>query len=493
MAHHPAYDRLTDLFQRQATLDEAQAMLHWDASAMMPVGGAEARARQLALLKSLSHAILTSGEVKDLLDAATAESLSEEEEADVREMRRDWLHAAAVPSSLVEALSHACSASEMAWREARRQSDFAGVVPELARVVALTRDMAGAKAEALGLSPYDALLDQYEPGGRSAEIDRLFDDLSAFLPGFVERLPEAPEEADLPAGPFPVVKQNALAAKVMGIMGFEFEHGRLDISQHPFCGGTPDDVRITTRYDEADFLKSLMGVIHETGHALYERGLPAGWRGRPIGRVRSMSVHESQSLLMEMQVCRGQDFIAFAAPLIRAAFEGEGAAWSAEALGRAVRRIEPGFIRVDADEVTYPLHVILRYRLEKALVAGDLDVAALPSAWNEGFARLFGRVPENDRLGCLQDIHWYDGAIGYFPTYTLGALTAAQLYQAAIAADPAIPGAIRRGDFAPLLAWLRTNVHGRGSALSTGALLAQATGSGLDVAHFKAHLARRYL
>jgi carboxypeptidase Taq len=262
---------------------------------------------------------------------------------------------------------------------------------------------------------------------------------------------------------------------------------------HPFCGGTPDDVRITTRYDETNFTRALMGVLHETGHALYERGLPAHWRRQPVGDARGMSVHESQSLLVEMQACRSREFLEFTAPLLRDAFGGKGPAWEPDNLYRIYTQVERGFIRVDADEVTYPAHVILRYRLEKAMVAGDLEVEDLPGEWNHAMRELVGVTPPTDREGCLQDIHWYDGAWGYFPTYTLGAMTAAQLFAAAKRADTTIPAAIARGNFAPLLAWLRMNIHGKGSLLSTSDLLRQATGSSLDARIYEDHLKRRYL
>jgi carboxypeptidase Taq len=226
---------------------------------------------------------------------------------------------------------------------------------------------------------------------------------------------------------------------------------------------------------------------------MYERGLPAAWRTQPVGQARGMSVHESQSLLIEMQACRGREFLAFAAPLLREAFGGDGPAWESENLYRHYTRVAPGYIRVEADEVTYPAHVILRYRLERAMIAGDLSLADLPGAWAEGMRRLIGIVPPDDRLGCLQDIHWPDGAWGYFPTYTLGAMTAAQLFAAARAADPDIVPAIARGDFAPLFAWLRANVHGLASLLPTDALLVRATGRPLDTAAFTAHLEARYL
>jgi len=284
---------------------------------------------------------------------------------------------------------------------------------------------------------------------------------------------------------------------LMEALGFDFDHGRLDISLHPFCGGTPDDVRITTRYDEADFTSSLMGVLHETGHALYERGLPKQWRGQPVGEALGMSIHESQSLLVEMQVCRSRAFLGYAAPLMREAFAAEskdgGPAWGPENLYRLYTRVKPGFIRVDADEVTYPLHVIVRYRLEKAMIEGDMEIADLPAAWNDGFKELLGLTPSTDREGCLQDLHWFDGAWGYFPTYTLGAMTAVQLFEAAKKAVPEIEPAIAKGDFKPLFGWLKTHVHTKGSLLTANELLIEATGKPLDPKIFKAHLKARYL
>lgn len=489
-----AYAKLEKLFARLATLDEVVGVLHWDMATMMPAGGAPGRAEQLATMRTLRHEMITAPEVPELLDQAAGEALGEWQRANLREMRRNWVHAAAVPGRLVDALSRACSACEMVWRDARPASDFAQVVPSLAAVLELTREVAAAKAARLGVSPYDALLDQYEPDGRSAEIDRVFGEIESFLPGFLGQVLErqGPEPA-APQGPFAVERQRELGLRFMKMVGFDFEHGRLDVSAHPFCGGTPDDVRITTRYDETDFMPALMGVLHETGHALYELGLPEEWRRQPVGTARGMSLHESQSLLMEMQACRSRHFLTFAAPLMQEAFGGDGPEWHPDNIRRLYGRVEPGFIRVDADEVTYPAHVILRYRLERAMLAGDLALTDLPGAWNDGMRRLLGLEVPDDRRGCLQDIHWYDGAWGYFPTYTLGAMTAAQLFDAATRADPDILPGIGRGDFAPLLAWLRATIHGKASLLPTPELLVEATGRPLDVAVFRRHLESRYL
>jgi carboxypeptidase Taq len=472
-------------------------VLHWDRATQMPDGGAAARSEQMAALKLVCHDIITEPALPDLLDGAEAQNdLDPWQRANVKEMRRSWLHAGATPASLVEAFSKACSTCEMAWRAARPANDFAAILPTLRRVLELTREVAALKAERLGKTPYDALLDQWEPDGSEAVIDAVFEPLARSLPALIDAAiaTQARRPAPVaPAGPFPIATQREAAVKLMKRLGFDFDHGRLDISAHPFCGGTPDDVRITTRYDEADFRRALMGVLHETGHAMYERGLPEVWRRQPVGRSRGMSLHESQSLLVEMQVCRSRAFHEFAAPILRETFGRSGPAWEPENLYRLNTRVERSLIRVDADEVTYPAHVILRYRLERALLAGDLKLKDLPATWNDAMRELVGIAPPDDRQGCLQDIHWYEGAFGYFPTYTLGAMTAAQLFDAAKRADPAIEPGIARGEFAPLFVWLRANVHGKASRFSTPEIIAQASGKPLDAAIFERHLRARYL
>ena len=491
------YQQLEDRFRKMDAVSGAQSILHWDMSAMMPPGGADSRAEQLATLATISHAMITDPAMPDLLDAAESDPhLDAWQQANVREMRRGWVHSAAVDADLVEALSRACSASETTWRRARADADFAAILPQMAEVLNLTRQMAAAKSEKLGVGLYDALLDQYEPDGRAAAIEPVFADLKAFLPGFLDDVlaKQAAGPKTLPLeGPFPTAKQKRIGETFMTALGFDFDHGRLDESLHPFCGGTYDDVRLTTRYDEADFTSALMGVLHETGHAMYDQGLPKAWRGQPVGSDRGMSIHESQSLLIEMQACRSREFLEYAQPLLSETFGGSDAAWSVDNMARLYTRVERSFIRVDADEVTYPAHVILRFELEKAAIEGDLQLKDLPGAWDDGLEAILGVRPPSDREGCLQDIHWYDGAWGYFPTYTLGAMTAAQLFAKAKQDDPAILPGIATGNFAPLMAWLRTHVHEKGCLLSTPDLLTQATGEPLNAAHFKAHLQARYL
>ena len=465
---------------------------------MMPVGGSPARAEQLAALSVLSHELLTQSEMADLLGEAQENSaaLDPWQRANLLEMRNRWRHATAVEPDLVEAHSHATSLCEMQWREARANNDFVSLVPALEEVFNLTRSIATQKSELFGVAPYDALLDEYEPGCSSAAIDLLFADLEQFLPDFLAEVLEQQRQAPpvvVPAGPFDEAIQKQLGLEFMTALGFDFNHGRLDISHHPFTGGIPDDVRLTTRYTRDDFTQSLMGTLHETGHALYEQGLPKKWRSQPVGLARGMALHESQSLLMEMQLSRGADFLSFALPKIKAAFKAEGPAWEIANLERLYLTVEPGLIRVDADEVTYPLHVILRYRLEKALLAGDLPVADLPAAWNSAMRTTLGITPPNDKMGCLQDIHWPGGAVGYFPTYTMGALAAAQVYRAAAAEIDDFTAKIRAGNFADLLGWLRTHIHEYGSSLSTDGILQAATGKLLGAEDFKAHLQERYL
>jgi len=491
------YRELEIRFKRLSDIGGALAFLHWDTAAMMPKGGASSRADQLAALRALSHDIATAPEMADLLAAAKEQTgLTDWQRANLGEMSRRHAHATALPAALVERLSKAASACETTWREARGEADFRKVLPDFRTLLALVRESAAAKAEALRLSPYDALLDEYEPDGRSAEIDPIFADLELFLPDFLKEVLEARARlprARPPEGPFPAEKQRDLGLRLMKAIGFDFDRGRLDASPHPFCGGTADDVRVTTRYDEADFTSAIAAVLHETGHALYELGLPKDWRGQPVGEAPGMSMHESQSLLIEMQVGRSPEFLAFALPIMKEVLGGEGPGWDADNLQRLYNKVQPSFIRVDADEVTYPAHVILRHKIERALIEGDMTPDDLPAAWNDLTRAMLGVAPPNDALGCLQDIHWFDGAWGYFPTYTLGAMTAAQLFARAEKDRPNLRGEIAGGDFSGLLDWLRVNIHGRGRRLSTRELLETVTGSRLDPDIFKAHLKARYL
>ncbi len=497
---HPAYASLTKRFERIGTIGEASAMLGWDASAMMPEGGAGARGEQLAVLAGLAHELLTATETGDALLRAAAELHDTAEDGWERRnlalMRRAHARASALPAALVEARARAESECEMVWRGAKADNDFARVKAPLGALLAIVREEAVLLGEASGTTPYDALLDGFQPGMPAARITPIFDRYEAFLR---EALPQAEAiESRLPpavALPTPVAadRQERMCRELAGRAGLDWAHARLDRSLHPFCGGTPTDVRITTRYDEDDPSRALMGVLHETGHALYERGLPAAWARQPVGAAAGMAAHESQSLIVEMQACRSDSFLSWLGPELARSFGGHGAPYRPANLRRLWRRVERSFVRVDADELTYPAHVILRYRLERALVAGELQVADLPGAWSDELHRLLGIRPRHDREGCLQDIHWYTGLYGYFPSYSLGAMAAAQLMTAARRADATIDAAIGEGDLGPLTAWLRANVHAHGSRYGLAELLTAATGEALDPAHFELHLRARYL
>ncbi len=491
-----AYQTLSDRFRRIGLLNDAGAILSWDGAAMMQPGSAAARAEVDAALAITIHERLTAPDMGEWFDRVDPKPLDAWQQANLAGMRRLWLHATAVPADLVEALSKAASASEHRWRIARKENDFKGLQPLLEEVLRLTREVARVKAAAFGCSPYDALLDQYEPGGSSARVKGLFDELKTFLPGLIAGALEAQARRPAPlqpTGPFPIEAQRALGQSMMQALGFDFSRGRLDISAHPFCGGTPDDQRLTTRYFETDFARALMGTLHETGHALYEAGLPPEWRQQPVGSARGMSLHESQSLFVEMQISRSLAFQRFAAPKIRAAFGVDGPEWTPENLLALGTRVTRGFIRVDADECTYPAHVLLRTELEQAMIAGDLEIADLPGAWDEGMRALLGVTPPNHHDGCLQDIHWPSGAFGYFPTYTMGAMTAAQLRVSLDQVMPDLDAKVEAGDFQPIVAWLKANVHSLASSLSADEILTKATGRPLDVTAYRRHLERRYL
>ncbi len=490
-----AYHVLEERFRRMAVLGECTAVLHWDAAVIMPASAAGPRGDQLAELRVVLHELLTDPAIADLLRAADPLPLDPWQAANLHEMRRQYLYADAVPGDLVAALSRASSACEATWREAKPRDDFVAVAPKLEEVLRLTREVAAAKAEALGLTPYDALMDQFEPDARQAAVDPILDDYAAFLPGFLAKVLEkqarGPEPV-FPKGPFPAEAQRKLVRGLLERVGFPFEAGRMDESAHPFSTGYPGDNRITIAIKEDDPAMAVMAALHECGHALYEANLPSDWARQPVGEARGMALHESQSLMVEMQACRSPEFIGWLAPRMADAL-GDDPAFEPENLKRLYNHVKPDFIRVEADEVTYPAHVILRYRLEKALLSGDLAVADLPGAWDDGMEGLLGIRPPRLAQGCLQDIHWFDGAFGYFPTYTLGAMTAAQLMAAARAERPGIPQDLAEGDFAPLLDWLRRHVHSQASSRSTADLVADATGRPLDPAAFRAHLEGRYL
>ena len=490
-----AYDELKRIWTQLHHFSHLQSIAGWDQAAMMPPKGNAARANAMAEMEGLLHRLRTDPTLATLLASAEGEALDDFARANLHEIRRDWRASNALPQALVEAQSLAAAHCEHAWRSQRPANDWVGFLENFREVLRIGREVAQRLSDATGLAPYDALMDQFEPGTTSAEVDRVFGDLQQWLPGLVQQVRERQSRETVlqPTGPFAKAAQRALSLDVMGLLGFDFDAGRLDESAHPFSGGVPEDTRLTTRYREDDLMQSLMGTIHETGHARYEQNLPRDWLGQPVAQARSMGIHESQSLSFEMQLGRSRAFAGLLAPKLRAHF-GDQAAFEPDNLYRLMTRVKPGFIRVDADELTYPAHVILRYRLERELIDGSLKAEDIPARWDEGMQSLLGLSTRgNHTNGCMQDVHWAGGAFGYFPCYTLGAMYAAQWFAAIRAQTPDLDAHIARGELASVFDWLRANIWSQASRWSTAELATRASGEALNPLHFRRHLEARYL
>jgi carboxypeptidase Taq len=492
------YARVAHRFATAGKIKAAEMMLNWDAQTNMPLGGAWARGQQMAALTEVGTELIGGDGVHEALTEAEemAHRLEPDEQADLKEMRRTWVHASAAPKDLFAAKARMSQELQAIWKRAKPENDFkafAGPFDELLKVI---REIAAAKAEVLGTTPYGAMMDEYDPGVGEALVDPIFADLAQALPPLIaevlERQARWPDPVPYPSSP--VERQAALSHQLAVAIGHDPNQFRIDAAPHPFSvPHSPGDVRFTTRYDVDDVRFSIMATLHEAGHAMYEHNLPRAFAFRPGGMARGMSVHESQSLSLEMMAGRSREFLSWLAPLMAEELGGDAASYTAANVLNATRRLDDDYIRVNADELSYPLHVILRYRLEKALIADDLKVADLPGAWDDGFEALLGRRPPSLAKGCLQDIHWSAGLVGYFPNYAMGALLASQLFETANAEDPEILPALGRGDFGPYFAWVRPRVHARASLVSFTDLVKEATGAPLSADAFKRHVRRRYL
>lgn len=477
-----------------AVIQSTAAAVGWDQETYLPSAAEPYRAQQLAWLSSRAHELATSDAWQKDLEAAEASDLGSDPKltANLRVLRREFGRATKLPVELVARDSVASSLAKAAWADARKRSDFARFAPHLETLLEIARE----KADRWGYvgEPYDALLEGYERGTSTAAVAGLFDEMRPALREIAASAVEisATHAPSLPAGPYPVDAQQRFNAQVAKSIGFDFDAGRIDTTTHPFCTTLgPCDVRLTTRYDETDFTSSLFGVLHEAGHGLYEQGLRADDFGLPSGNAVSLGIHESQSRLWENHVGRSRIFWEQWYPAAQEAFP-QLARFPLEKFLRYLWRAEYSPIRVEADEATYDLHILLRFDLERRMLNGSLAVADVPRAWNEGFRELFGFAPKDDRHGCLQDIHWSMGGLGYFATYTLGNINSAQLFAAANQ-DDSVAAAIERADFLPLLGWLRKSVHGHGALLDPAALVAQATGGAPSTDAYLAHLKSRYL
>lgn len=493
-----SYSALTKVFANIYNLESAKAILSWDSAVMMPEGSSNIRAEQLASLSSVIHSKITDPKINELINTAEAakSNLNEWEKSNLELIRHKYLHKASVPQDLEEAFSKQSLKCEVKWRTARKESNFSMILPEFKELLNLVREIAKAKSQEFGCSKYQAMLDCYDPFRKTEEIDQLFSELSSFLPDLIEKILAKQNQTEYQAIPkiiYPINVQKKIGLELMKSIGFDFNCGRIDESTHPFCGGIPGDIRLTTRYREDEFITSLMGIMHETGHAMYEANLPEPYRDQPVGGALGMSIHESQSLFLEMQCMRSKEFSEHLKILFMKNFALDESIWQNIDIHKNICRVSKGFIRVDSDEATYPCHIMLRYDLEKKLIDGELEAEDLPGAWNDGIKKLLGITPKNDAEGCLQDIHWYGGDFGYFPTYTLGALSAAQFFKTLEKQVPDVKNDLQKADFSRIMDWLKTNIHSKGSLRKPQELMVEVTEEPLKTSYFKEHLEKRYL
>jgi carboxypeptidase Taq len=493
-------ERLKSLDRDIRHMEFTIAVVDWDQQTYMPTRSAEERSEQSAMLEGIGHKMNTAEEIGELLAGLGAdeenpggdETLADVDRAFVRETYKRFRKLTKLPARLVTELAKARSLSQTAWVEARKNDRYSDFAPSLVKVLGLVRET----AECLGYKDhvYDALLDDYEPGMKTAEVTDVFAGLSGQLSSLVARITEVRQvKDDFLTREYPVEQQETFGREILRAIGFDFERGRLDVSAHPFTTTLgPHDVRLTTRYESNWFESSLFGSIHEGGHGMYEQGFAESISGSILGDATSLGIHESQSRSWENIIGRSRPFWTRFYPRMRELFGSQLADVSLEEFYRGINRVEPSLIRVEADEVTYSLHIVLRFELEKALLAGDLSVEDLPAAWNERMFQLLGIRPDNDADGVLQDIHWSAGLIGYFPTYALGNLYGAQ-FAAQMEKDVnGLDACIERGDFQPILDWQRRHIHSKGRILSAGQICENSTGERLNPAYFIDYLTRKY-
>jgi carboxypeptidase Taq len=491
------YDKLCSASREAVMLDRIQSLLEWDEQTKMPPAGGEYRAEQAAYMAGLAHQKKTAPEIGEWLAALSESDLATDPQSEtgtvVRCLQRDYDKKTRLPQSLVEELTRMSVRGQQVWAEARANNDFASFRPLLEKMVDLKRQ----EAAALGFdrTPYDPLLDDYEPGASTANVARVLKELREALVPLVAAIAESPErpDASILARSYRIPAQKKFGTEVASAIGFDFTAGRLDVTVHPFCTGLgPGDVRITTRYDEHAFNDAFFGILHESGHGIYDQGLPREHYGLPTGEDVSLGIHESQSRLWENQVGRSQAFWDHYYPAAQQAFPDALGSVKQLEFYRAINDVRPSLIRVEADEITYNLHILIRFELEVALLEDDLQVIDLPAAWNEKYQHYLGITPPNDTQGVLQDVHWSAGLFGYFPTYALGNLYAAQFFAQADADLGGLADQFRRGEFGALRDWLRKHIHAQGRRYTPGQLAERITGKPLSHEPLIAQLTRKY-
>lgn len=493
-----AYNKVSDFYKKISLLRNIGGILHWDSSTMMPKNSCKERSEELALLASLGQKFLCSERFGSALDSVSDNKLNDWQKANIREIKLARDNALAVDPKLTESFVKATTEGKAIWSKARSKNDFKLFAPHLKKTISLVREIAQSRQKYFKRdNAYDALLDQYDFGSNQKDLDVIFADLRKWLPGAIDKAlsKQKTKKIDDFDQTFTVEKQKELALLCMNQLGFDCTRGRIDTSVHPFCGGNSFDVRITTRYDLKNFITGLLGVTHETGHALYEQNLPEHYKNQAVGSHRSLSIHESQSLFVEKHISSSKEFWDYITPHVKKIFKiaKTKKEFSAENLYNFTNRVERSFIRVDADELTYPAHIILRYDLEKELVGGNLKVEDLPEAWNKGMKELLGIMPKKDSEGCLQDIHWSMGAFGYFPTYLKGSIFASQIADTIKKKDKDFAKHIKSGDFKKIISFLKTNIHSKGCLMASEELVKSVVGKGLDVEVYKQYLTDKFL
>lgn len=492
------YIQLRDHFEKLSHLEHALTFLQWDHMVMMPPGGNDSRSKAIAELTKLHHDYLTSEQTGEFIQEAKSQTAGSEELVSILEMERVYNQATCLPADLVKAQSLAGSKCEHDWRQQRQENDWEGFRKNFEVVVKLSREEAQARYDnrpELFNTRYDAMLDLYCTGDTSEFIGTVFDTLKKKLPEIVEQIMEKQSHQTYPEldGHYPIEDQKNLNRELMQVLGFNFDHGRIDVSAHPFSTGCRGDQRITTRFRESDFFDALQATGHETGHASYEDGLPVHWDGLPIGKARNLCIHESQSLLFEKQIFLAKPFIKHFSEVIHNHLPSTREL-TGEMLWAAATKVQPSFIRVEADEATYPLHVILRFEIESELINGTVEVEDIPELWDMKTKKYLGlSTIDNYRDGCMQDMHWTDGAFGYFPSYTIGALNSAQLFSSIRADFPDWQEHLAAGEIGFILQWLNDNIWSKGSSMESQEIISTATGHTTDPKFFLTHLRNRYL
>jgi carboxypeptidase Taq len=490
-----AYTRLCQREKDRATLASTGSLLGWDERTYLPPKGQAFRGEQLALIARLTHEQLIAPQTGELLAQAEAEQYPTDsvEAANLRGIRRVYNRAVKVPTSLIEALARATSAGQNAWEQAKKKDDYPSFKPYLKTILDLKRE----EAQAVGYQdhPYDALLDEFEPGASTRELTQVFAALQRELVPLIAKIKASGKKlpSNILERSYSPERQRHLCQMILLHMGFDPEAGRLDVTVHPFCSGIgPGDVRLTTRYNEHAFNEAFFGTLHEAGHGIYEQNLDSTQFGMPAGTACSLGIHESQSRLWENLVGRSRAFWTFAWNQVRQTFSETLKDVTVDQWYAAINEVRPSFIRIEADEATYNLHIILRFELEQALLTGDLSVDDLPTAWNDRFKKMFGLNVPNNGLGCLQDVHWSAGLIGYFPTYTLGNLYAAQFMEQARRDLGDLEADFARSDFARLRGWLTEKIHRHGQRYTATDLCQRVTGKPLSTGPLMTYLNKKF-